>query len=51
MFSIGYLSFAIFRAAERKSSMDMTQKTLVDPRTIIITRVGIKSTKFHSYMK
>jgi hypothetical protein len=29
------ISFAIFGAPERKSSMDTTQKTLEDPRTII----------------
>jgi hypothetical protein len=42
------ISFAIFGAPERKSSMDTTQKTLEDPRTIIITRLGTKLTRFHN---
>jgi hypothetical protein len=41
------ISFAIFRVPERKSSMDTTQKILEDPRTIIITRLGTKPTRFH----
>jgi len=45
------ISFAIFGALERKSSVDMTQKTLDDPRTIIITRPGTKLTRFHSSVK
>jgi hypothetical protein len=44
------ISFAIFGAPKRKSSMDTTRKTLEDPRTIIITRPGTKPTRFHSSM-
>jgi hypothetical protein len=43
-------SFAIFGVLERKSPMDMTRKTLEDPRTIIITRPGTKPIRFHSSM-
>jgi hypothetical protein len=44
------IAFAIFGASERKSSMDMTRKTLEDPRTIISTRPGTKPTRFQSSM-
>jgi hypothetical protein len=44
------ISFSIFGALERKSLMDTTQKTLEDPRTIIITRPGTKPTRFHNSM-
>jgi hypothetical protein len=44
------ISFAIFGAPERKSSMDTTRKTLEDPRTIIITRPGTKLIRFHSFV-
>jgi hypothetical protein len=45
------ISFGIFGAPERKSSMATTRKTLEDPRTIIITRSGIKPTIFHNSIK
>jgi hypothetical protein len=45
------ISFAIFGALERKSSMGTTLKTLEDPRTIIVTRPGTKLTRFYSSMK
>jgi hypothetical protein len=45
------ISFAIFGAPERKFSMGTTQKTLEDPRTIIITRPGTKPTRFHIFAK
>jgi hypothetical protein len=44
------ISFAIFGALERKSSVDMTRKTLEVPRTIIITRPGTKLIRFHSFV-
>jgi hypothetical protein len=44
------ISFAIFGVPERKSPMDTTRKILEDPRTIIITRPGTKSARFHSSM-
>jgi hypothetical protein len=45
------ISFAIFGAPKKKSSMGMTWKTLEDPRTIIITRPGTKPTRFHNFVK
>jgi hypothetical protein len=45
------ISFAIFGAPEKKSSMGTTWKTLEDHRTIIITRPGTKPTRFHSFAK
>jgi hypothetical protein len=46
------ISFAIFGAPERKSLMDKTEKTLEDPKIIIIiTRPRTKETRFHSSMK
>jgi hypothetical protein len=45
------ISFAIFGAPERKSSMGMTRRTLEDPRTIIVIRPGTKPTRFHSSVK
>jgi hypothetical protein len=45
------ISFAIFGAPEKKSSINMTQKTLEDPRTIIITRPRTKTTRFHNFAK
>jgi hypothetical protein len=45
------ISFAIFGAPERKSSMGTTQKTLEDPRTIIVTKPGTKQIRFNSSVK
>jgi hypothetical protein len=45
------ISFAIFGAPEKKSSMDTTWKTLEDPTTIIITRSGTKLIRFYNSMK
>jgi hypothetical protein len=46
----GYIIWHIWSIGEKVLD-GMTQKTLEDPRTIIITRPGTKPTRFHNFVK